>query len=80
MKMTYETDREIIEKTTRCKYDHQCLVDTGCALCPAERLVTDVGVLLKNSWGVDCDYLAKSLTAQLCTCPVRQAVYDRYGE
>lgn len=71
--------QEIIDETTKCNFDKQCLQSADFPLCKANRIsVNDVIFVSKTAIDV-CNYVFGFGFSQICVCPIRKEIYKKYG-
>lgn len=76
--MKLEINQKIFDQADRCEKGHRCLSGRTEDLCEAEiQLFGDQRFLCKTP--EDCAYKAPFGNSYFCLCPVRRAIYDKYG-
>jgi hypothetical protein len=74
--MEIKIAREVLELASRCGHAHRCL--TG-ALCEVEVPLIGPERFICHG-GEPCAYKFPFGSSFFCTCPVRRAIYDKYGK
>jgi hypothetical protein len=70
---------EILKEAKRCTKHHACLTDEDYQLCGI-RITTEHHARMVCGKGSDCPYSSRLGDKIVCTCPVRHAIYRKYGE
>jgi hypothetical protein len=70
---------KLIEEANKCTKNHACLKDPNYQLCGAA-ITTDSGTeRMVCSHGSKCPYNSTLGNKHVCTCPIRQEIYRKYG-
>lgn len=76
LRMELKIDKQILKRADRCGKGFRCLEGI---LCEAEvQLIGAKRFICHNS--EPCTYKFSFGKSFFCTCPVRQAIYDKYGK
>jgi hypothetical protein len=73
-----KVDGETLGRTTMCPREFACLEDGSRCACPAAGL-TGGGVLLEKLNCQGCPYAAPGAGSDLCMCPTRAKMLEKYG-
>ena len=76
--MLIELDREILQKTTDCDKDFQCLSNENQIYCKVSQCISNVH-FVKCSIENYCYYELSFENEHICTCPTRKAIFNKYG-
>ena len=68
-----------IQRAEACCCDHACLSSAGSSICRAQGQKYGSTVLIECLDERDCPYKRRYLTLTICTCPVREELYDKHG-
>ena len=71
-------DGETLARTTMCPREFACLEGNGHCLCGAEGRVAK-GVVVTRLAREGCPYAAPGAGSDLCTCPTRAELLEKYG-
>jgi len=75
----FKISEEIRHEASQCWRGFRCLLTGENGMCPVHDCVGDV--LFVEKTGQDyCPYDVTFGYSHICTCPVRQEIYDQYGE
>ena len=75
----YKIPIEIIAEANKCRQNPGCLSDPDFELCkPTYKQGVRVGVLVCG-YKADCPYSSHIGSEYVCTCPVRQEIFRKYG-
>lgn len=67
------------QSTTKCTKDFACLKGNRDFLCPVERYVGKKILFVKCLTQDYCSYQRDfGFTGHMCSCPVRQEIYEKY--
>ena len=75
--MEIKIDREVLELAGRCDWEHRCL--TGEILSKPQPQMFGPERFLCHEPGL-CARKFPFGSSFFCTCPVRRAIYDKYGK
>ena len=67
--------KEILQKTTKCDRDFECLNNDCRNQCKIDRCVNNV-IFLKNGTKNNCNYKLSFSEEKICMCPTRKEIYD----
>jgi hypothetical protein len=73
-----KVDGDALARTTMCPREFSCLENDSRCMCPAAG-TTPGGVLLEKVNCQDCPYLVPGGGSDLCTCPTRVKLQEKYG-
>jgi len=81
--MQYDIRKEVLEQTTKCEFNFECLTCDIKKMCQVIATVGDSNDVLyvhpgKNHGG--CPYFTSFGKSYVCSCPVRMEIYREYGE
>ncbi|MET0101549.1 MAG: hypothetical protein ABW078_07465 [Sedimenticola sp.] len=84
MKQTvkFRISDEIVDEAHKCIKDHACLTDPDFELCGIGFCKTDKRyciLLCEKGDGHECPYKTDLGNQMVCTCPVRQEIFKKYG-
>ncbi len=80
MEMPIKIDEDIRQRTTKCKHDFACLSDERHDLCKVTSSIASKVVLTDCGNRLPCDYcILFGTSSAVCTCPVRNELYNRFG-
>lgn len=71
-------DGDALGRTTKCPREFACLEDGSHCMCPAAG-ATLGGVLLEKMNCQNCPYVVPGGGSDLCTCPTRAKMLEKYG-
>lgn len=74
----FNIPREIIQEAKKCTKGHACLTDNDYHLCGI-RITTENHARMVCGKDSDCPYSSQMGDKHVCTCPVRHAIYRKYG-
>ncbi|MFA6172131.1 MAG: hypothetical protein WC334_10970 [Kiritimatiellales bacterium] len=74
--MELKISREVLDLADRCSRGHRCL--TGIRSEPQVQLIGAKRFVCRDP--EPCEYKFPFGSNFFCTCPVRQAIYDKYGK
>ncbi|REE83269.1 hypothetical protein BX611_0556 [Lutibacter oceani] len=72
-----EIDKELIEKTTKCKKSFGCLNNDQHILCKVEHCVSNKVHFVKCSDNF-CPYRMSFGYSDVCNCPMRKEIFNKY--
>jgi hypothetical protein len=73
-----QVDGDVLGRTTMCPREFSCLENDSRCTCPAAG-TTLGGVLLEKANCQGCPYLVKGGGSDLCACPTRVKLQEKYG-
>lgn len=76
--MKIEVPEEIIQKTVKCDKNFRCLSGEGDNLCRVICHLSSDTYFVRCVDDKECPYLEAHKKTELCNCPVRNAIYQRY--
>ncbi len=76
--MKKEIYSKIIEETTRCCFDFQCLEENGKPHCEIEDYAMGEVYYVKCQSCIRCDYQVTHGSRNLCFCSTRTELYKKY--
>jgi hypothetical protein len=80
VEMPIKIGEDIRQQTTKCKYDFACLSDERHDLCKVTSSVASKVVLTDCVDRLPCAYcILFGASLAVCTCPVRNELYNRFG-
>ena len=71
-------DSKIIEETTKCRFNFQCLDEGGKPQCEVENFIAKNIIFVKRPSGLKCGYNLRYRSSYMCKCPTRVALYRKY--
>ena len=77
--MIIEIDKEILQKTTNCIENFDCLNNTNHIYCQVENVVSDRVIFVKCLNGDYCKYKLNYGNSYICGCPTRIEIFRKYG-
>lgn len=74
-----EIDKDIILQTTECNLDFGCLKgkDHQCLDSIVEKSVGN-DILFMDCRNINCNYKSRFAGIDVCNCPVRREIYNKY--
>ncbi len=72
-------DKEILEKTSYCKSNFVCLNDDKHNYCKVKKMVADEFPFMECLESIYCPYKMDFKFADICTCPTRKELFNKYG-
>ena len=76
--MKFEISEEILQSATKCWRGFTCLSESHNGMCPVRQWVGDV-LFVEKTRQEYCPYDVTFGYSHICTCPVRQEIWDRYN-
>ena len=76
--MHLKVGEETIAKTTKCHDNFRCLGGEPTYLCPVSNRVSNGVLFVECKEGTLCNYQVPFGYTNVCSCPVRIELYDRY--
>jgi hypothetical protein len=76
--MDIQISKDIISKTTVCANEFSCLSGDRKCLCEVEKNPKEQLYILRHLNYRRCNYSYVFGYYNVCCCPVRQEIYDRY--
>ncbi len=73
-----EIDKEIIEKTVNCRSDFSCLKNVKHTCCEVISCISEKVHFVDFTCTNYCSYLLNYGDSQICTCPARKDIYNKY--
>ncbi len=73
-----EIDENIIKKATNCSKEHKCLKEKDFIYCKAERCICDSVLFLVCKEQIGCNYQIAYGNCQVCRCPIRIEIFNKY--
>lgn len=73
-----EIDADIIKKATACSKEHKCLKNKENIYCKVERCINDTVLILECKEQLNCSYQLTFGICQICRCPVRIEIFNKY--
>ena len=77
--MKINIPQDIVQKATKCTKKLRCLSESTDNLCKAICYLSKDLFFVKCLDGKDCAYFEPHEITELCTCPVRIEIYQRYN-
>jgi hypothetical protein len=79
--LKYKIDSKILSETTECKSNFSCLAGKKECFCDIEESnIHDAGIIfIRPVKNISCTYVMSFGYSWLCTCPIRKAIYNKYG-
>lgn len=74
-----EIDKEIVAQAIKCTKNIACLTDKNYKLCTVSECISDEIHFLECVNINNCKYKSSFGFQVLCNCPVRKAIYNKYG-
>ena len=81
--MKFEVDKEVLERTTKCEFNFECLTCDVKKMCQVIALVGDSDKIVYVHPGKNhqsCPYFTSFGKSYICSCPTRLGIYRRYEE
>lgn len=76
--MDIKIDNEIIKETTKCKRNYECLCSEGGVCCEVEMCVDEEVHFIYCLYDTPCNYKASFGDRNICKCPIRMEIYNKY--
>ncbi len=76
--MKIKISEETVLKTTKCSKNFRCLSGENENLCRVVYFMSDKINFVKCLGDKDCPYLESHKKTELCNCPIRNEIYQRY--
>ena len=73
-----KVDKVTLHNTTDCLYNFSCLSGDKSCLCDVVASNNEDIVEIKSKPSIACRYCISLDSASYCTCPTRNAIYNRY--
>ena len=77
-KLATKIPEEILQKTTNCEFDFNCLFGDKQCLCEIKASIVNDLLELKPKFDIHCKYRMPFGDTFFCTCPTRNEIYKRY--
>ncbi len=77
--MTFQVEKKTREATTRCPRNLACLSESPEQLCEVMAAVDGGGCFVVRCRDGICPYLGEEEGREVCTCPTRIRILQRYG-
>lgn len=74
--MNIKVDDNILQKTTKCRKKFSCL--SGETPCGVELCIDNKIHFIKCVSNKSCNYRVSFGYSDVCTCPIRKELYNRY--
>lgn len=78
MIMPFMVSDNTLQKTNRCTYDFECLINNTRPYCFAEAPINGDNILVKTPELINCIYALSFGHRYICTCLTRYEIYKRY--
>ena len=72
-------DEEIVQRTTQCEHDFSCISEDKTCICEAIRSIGHVILEIKHKYRSVCRYCLSYGNTDICLCPIRNEIYNRYN-
>ncbi len=75
-------NEEILNKTTKCPRNFQCLTDENINMCLIEKDITGDVLFINKRKHINCPYMVRvghAYISHICTCPTRKEIYINYN-
>jgi hypothetical protein len=80
MKIVLKIDDAVINQTTKCLADFQCLTIESSGICSVDRPLDGNGLFINEIKNEYCSYMMPfGTSSHICTCPTRNESYSRYN-
>jgi len=76
--MNYTVNEEIRNQAKKCAHNFQCLNNEDFRVCPAIDFVAEKVLFVDAKHYVVCPYLLPFADSNICHCPVRIKLYEKY--
>ncbi len=73
-----EIDESIIKKADKCTKEHKCLFEKDSVYCKIERCINSDILFLECKESIFCNYQLSYGNCQICRCPVRIEIFNKY--
>ncbi|OFX30678.1 MAG: hypothetical protein A2X08_07525 [Bacteroidetes bacterium GWA2_32_17] len=74
-----EIDESITKKTNKCSKEHNCLLEKDFVYCKVERCINSEILFLDSKEQLSCNYQLAFGNCQICRCPVRIEIFNKYN-
>jgi hypothetical protein len=71
-------EKEILDKTVKCTKDFDCLKNEKHIYCKVERVIDNKIDFIKCKEKTLCNYKLAFGYSNICTCPTRIEIYNKY--
>lgn len=79
--MSFEIDREILDKTKGCQYNFDCLKTGKCFGCKIKSVATEECIFIDPNKGQEhCHFIFSFGSSYVCRCPTRIELCKKYGQ
>lgn len=75
----YNIPLQMLHEADRCTEEHACLTRRDYQICGIKLSIEDNARMVCGTKN-ECPYNSKIGSNYVCTCPVRHAIYRKYGE
>jgi hypothetical protein len=80
MKIVFKIDDEIINRTTKCLRNFDCLKNGGKEICGVDSSLQGDSLFIDEKSREYCSYMMPfGTSAQICTCPTRREIFARFN-
>lgn len=76
--MEIEISQKTIDETTECEHSHECLKDVSKIHCKVESEISGEVHFVKCPDEELCAYKQTFGHSQMCCCPIRKEIYNKY--
>ena len=74
-----EIDKEILNNTTNCEKNFDCLTNCKHIYCKVEYALADEVHFVKCLYDEHCTYKMSFGFSYICNCPTRKEIFNKYG-
>lgn len=74
----FDIDPEVVARAAECEKKHICLENSTCKLCKGQYISLGKFCCLEESCGGQCIYCLELDTENICGCPVRIEIFNKY--
>ena len=79
-KIATKIPEEILQRTTNCEFDFNCLYGDKKCLCEVETSIGNDMLEVKAKTDSNCGYCLPFGDTYYCLCPTRNEIYKRYDK
>jgi len=80
--MKFDIPTAVLQRDTRCPHAFGCLETGQCGedtVCEVRRSLSETAMFLETGESSSCPYRFRFGDMQVCSCPVRGAIFEQYG-
>lgn len=74
-----EIDQKVLENTTNCLKDFECIKNADFTFCKVEECINKKVYFVKSENQKFCPYKMYFGHSTICNCPTRKGIFNKYG-